>query len=646
MEDMKKYILICLLCIPVTLLTGCDDSFMNYMPKTNPTEETAFVSYDNFKTYSWGLYGIFSNNQMKQFIDVSADRLTMADGDFQANYLCKSDGSNVQNNNWQWNNITPSINADDGWNFDYIRRVNILLRNIDGSQMTDAEKDHWRSVGYFFRSYRYYDLLARYGDVPWLEDVVSDEDTDILYGPRTPRDEVAANILRDLKFAETHIKTDGDGQNTINQATVRALMSRFCLFEGTWRKYHNLAGGDTYLAECERVSEELLSKYPSIAPRYTDVWSSDDLGKVDGIILYKECLPDLIMSTFPRHERGGSQKYGLHARTIGRYLCQDGKPVSVSSQYEGKGATATMNDEFKNRDFRLYWRCIPPYKTKIGNGVAVTDENQNDWWDDSMNSKDRYYIDYMNNVVNKDDPYHQFPMRTWQPQFLSRVPMVQTSKYSWGPMRNYSGYYLYMTYSTYNEQAIQAGGRYAVSDCPIFHIEEIMLNYAEVEFELSKFNQGIADQTINKLRARAHVAPMTVADITADFDPERDPAVDPVAWEIRRERMAELMGEGFGFYDIRRWKRADYFMNQRPLGARVAADETDEYFGNGSIFIKESDVNPAASVFPEDVGRVVCVGDFMQQGKGWKDIYYLNPIPQKQLTLNDKLEQNPGWEKE
>lgn len=642
---MKKYILY-LLCIPAALLAGCDDGFLDYTPKTNPTEETAFVSYDNFRTYSWGLYGIFSNKVMKQFIDTSADRLTMADGDFQANYLSKSDGTNVQNNAWQWNNITPSMNTDDGWNFDFIRRVNVMLRNIDGSQMTAAEKDHWRSVGYFFRCYRYYDLLARYGDVPWLENVVSDEDMDILYGARTPRDEVAANILRDLQFAETHIKIDGDGQNTINQATVRALMSRFCLFEGTWRKYHSLTGAETYLNECERVSKELLQKYPSIAPRYTDVWCSDDLGKVNGMILYKECLPDLIMSTFPRHERGGSQKYGLHARTVARYLCQDGKPISVSPEYEGKGVDATVNDEFKNRDFRLYWRCIPPYKTKIGNGVAVTDANQNDWWDDSMDPKDRYYIDYMNNVVNKGDPYHQFPMRTWQPQFLSRVPMIQTSPNSWGPMRNYGGYYLYMTYSTYNETAIQAGGRYAVSDCPIFHIEEIMLNYAEVEFELGKFTQSVADQTINKLRARANVAPMTVSDITASFDPDRDPAVDPVAWEIRRERMAELLGEGFGFYDIRRWKRADYFMNQRPLGVKVAADEVNEYFGNGSIFIQASDVNPAASVFPEDVGRVVCVGDFMQQGKGWKDTYYLNPIPQYQLTLNDQLKQNAGWDKE
>ena len=36
----------------------------------------------------------------------------------------------------------------------------------------------------------------------------------------------------------------------------------------------------------------------------------------------------------------------------------------------------------------------------------------------------------------------------------------------------------------------------------------------------------------------------------------------PVLWEIRRERIIELMGEGFGFYDIRRWRMAPWFLNR------------------------------------------------------------------------------------
>lgn len=624
-------------------LTGCNNDFLEYLPKTDLTEETAFVTYDNFKTYSWGLYDIFRSNVMRQYLKEDAVTSTMVEGDVYANYLYLSNSTNTQHNNWQWNNITSTMNTDNSWDFSYIRRVNIMLRNIEKSEMKEEDRRHWRAVGLFFRAYRYYDLLARYGDVPWLEDVVSDKDEKILYGSRTPRDEVAAHILRDLKYAEENIKESGEGpnSNTINRHCVRALMSRFCLFEGTWRKYHSLGNSDTYLAECERVSKLLLDAYPSIAANYVDVWTSDDLSSLPGIILYKQFENDLIMSTFPRAERGGSYKFSMHARTVGRYLCQDGKPIATSPLYKGKGSDATVNDEFYNRDHRLYWRCIPPYKTNKTNGNPVTDANRNSWWTEGMDEKDRYFIDYMNKI---NDANHRFPIHTWQPQFLSRVPMIQTSPHSWGPMRNYGGYYFYMLYNTYNETAIQAGSQKAVTDMPIFHIEEVMLNYAEVMYERNKFNQGIADLTINKLRARANVAPMNVSDINASFDPDRDPQVDPVAWEIRRERMVELMGEGFGFYDIRRWKRGDYFLNQRPLGVRVAADEVNEYFGSGSVFVQASDVNPAASVTSDDIGRVVCVGDFVSQGKGWKDNFYLNPIPKTQLTLNTNLVQNQGWD--
>lgn len=302
---MKKRITY-LVSVFLVLFTGCNNDYLEYLPKTDLTEETAFVTYDNFRTYSWGLYSIFENEVMRQYIKPGATVNTIVEGDVYANYLYNSNSTNTQHNNWQWNNITSTMNTDDSWNFDYIRRVNIMLRNIDKSSMKEEDKKHWRSVGLFFRSYRYYDLLARYGDVPWLEDVVSDEDEALLYGPRSSRDEVAENILRDLQYAEENIKENGEGvkSNTINRGCVQALMSRFCLFEGTWRKYHKLKNSEIYLSECERVSKLLLDVYPTIASNYVDLWTSDDLSSFPGVILYKQFENDLIMSTFPRAERG------------------------------------------------------------------------------------------------------------------------------------------------------------------------------------------------------------------------------------------------------------------------------------------------------------------------------------------------------
>lgn len=85
--------------------------------------------------------------------------------------------------------------------------------------------------GIFFRAYYYSELIARFGDVPWVDRVLGDSDKEIAYGPRTPRKEVADHVLNDLIYAEEHIKEEGDGENTINVHVVRALLSRFCLLK-------------------------------------------------------------------------------------------------------------------------------------------------------------------------------------------------------------------------------------------------------------------------------------------------------------------------------------------------------------------------------------------------------------------------------
>lgn len=94
------------------------------------------------------------------------------------------------------------------------------------------------------------------------------------------------------------------------------------------------------------------------------------------------------------------------------------------------------------------------------------------------------------------------------------------------------------------------------SDKPIFKVEEAILNYAEAACELGQFDQAAADISINRLRKRAGVADMEVAKIDASFDPNRDKGnnphwsgempdyeVEPLLWEIRRERIVELMGK-------------------------------------------------------------------------------------------------------
>ncbi|MDU1906314.1 MAG: RagB/SusD family nutrient uptake outer membrane protein [Dysgonomonas sp.] len=72
--------------------------------------------------------------------------------------------------------------------------------------------------------------------------------------------------------------------------------------------------------------------------------------------------------------------------------------------------------------------------------------------------------------------------------------------------------------------------------------------------ELDHFDQAVADATINKLCVRAGIQGMVVSDTDASSDTYHDADVDLALWEIRRERCAKLVGSGFRYHDIKRWK--------------------------------------------------------------------------------------------
>jgi hypothetical protein len=194
-------------------------------------------------------------------------------------------------------------------------------------------------------------------------------------------------------------------------------------------------------------------------------------------------------------------------------------------------------------------------------------------------------------------------------------------------------------------------------------MEEILLNEAEALFELGQFTQASADETINCLRRRTSVnmPDMNIAAIDASTDPSnpadkvtpgRDISVDPVLWEIRRERTVELMGLGFGFADIRRWKKGPWFYNRPIIGVKI---DRQYYHGRKSTGEPDAErptwvknlklVNKDFTPTTGTQGYIERFDDPSKKSKGWDDAFYLFPIPKNDLSLNKELRQNPDWEK-
>ena len=631
--------------------TSCNDSFMERYPDTSLTEQTVFSNYNTFKTYAWGLYGVFTNTNILRIPGTNGAyaSATSYTSDIYAGYLMRRQGDG---NPYAFQNVSSSSSGN-GWAFSFVYRVNVMLANIDNSGMTDADKEHWRSVGYFFRAYYYSELIARFGDVPWVDRVLGDSDKEIAYGTSTPRKEVADHVLNDLIYAEEHIKEEGDGENTINVHVVRALLSRFCLFEGTWRKYHALGDEDKYFDACITYSKKLMDSYPELNSDWGEMLTSDLKG-MKGIILYKEYVEKELTNYVLTHvERTSTHNVEMPQHIIDMYLCKDGKTIHNSSEYEwSQDGDNSMNATFRNRDPRMYHTIMPPYKVKDGKGDYST-------WSYTSDPADREYIDIMGANESCSNPgigMKRLPGQNWSASLVRRVPNLQGgAQYTiegkkYGPhayVASRSGYYVWKNWDNWEENYNNA--QVNTADKPVFKIEEVLLNYAEAMFETNQFTQTIADETINKLRKRAGVADMVVAQIDGNFDPKRGKyypkgndngiLVDPVLWEIRRERIIELMGEGFGFYDVRRWRMAPWFVNMQQKGMWISKTELSSL----TLLNEMTGTSDGANGSMTE-GYIYLFNDPLKEGKGWLEKYYLYQVPLEEIALNPNLTQNPGWE--
>lgn len=680
----------CLVAVGVSM-TSCNDDYLEKYPQTSLTEQNAFQTYENFQAYMYNSYNLFTNASiLTNFSGGSYYWGGQWSSDYWSGLM-----TNRENglNPYAWQSITPTTTSG-VWNFSEIRRVNVMLSHLNDGKLTDAEKRHWRSVGYFFHSWWYMELVNRYGDIPYITNVLTDESEEA-YGPRTPRKEVADSIIARLEYAIANIgDTSKDGTNPLNADACRAALSRFLLREGTWAKYHNLnEPWQQYLEKCLVISQELMNKYPTLfkgnnynkypGAGYDEMLTSESLAGVPGVIMYKE-YNNLLMHRFSDLIHVEAHRCDGPQHTVDMFLMKNGLPINnPNSGFEG-GEGKDLYDYFNNRDPRLIVNFCPPAQGKVENSSNpdnVTTFLKWRFWkvgeklnggprviseEDSI--KFRRYIDYLGPNIHcengEGDPswgVKRLPGHNWGGSMSHSSPNITQYSQTDNYMRCWTGYYFWKNFTMWE---VGSNGYFQTSDKPIFLIEEVLLNYAEAAYELGKFDQGVADITINKLRDRVEMAHMELAKIDENFDPDRDKGtapwtrgydgatnyeVAPILWEIRRERMIELFGQGFAFYDIRRWHKAPYYVNRQPCGAW--ADATDFPYGTGKYtgeFINYNDVkaNGYAATMGTTPGKgwIYTYPSALATGKGWLDTYYLWMVPTYEITMNPELTQNPGYD--
>jgi hypothetical protein len=387
------------------------------------------------------------------------------------------------------------------------------------------------------------------------------------------------SVLADLNFAVTNA---ADATNTqfagrITKDVAQALKSRICLWEGTFRKYWALGDHQPWLQAAVTASEALINsgryaiyKTGNPSTDYYNLFIQEELKGNKEAILARRYIKDVNMQSTTRDI--SNVWPALSKNFVRSFLCTDGLPTSLSPLYKGDDS---LDAEQMNRDPRF---------TQIIATRGFSFKNNTDGTKDLMT--------------------------------LPRIPSIVTG---------------YGAIKAYSPDPAQWNINQSTLDLFIFRYAEVLLNYAEAKAELGQADQTVIDNSINKIRDRVGMTPMVIAALVKD--PKSDfPALPVLLDEIRRERRIELVGEGFRYDDLVRWKAGKLIENPETILGMKLVPAIRAQYPPTQISSIQVDANNYIRVYTNLAKRT------------WNDKLYLYPLPIDQLTLNPALApQNPGW---
>jgi len=148
----------------------------------------------------------------------------------------------------------------------------------------------------------------------------------------------------------------------------------------------------------------------------------------------------------------------------------------------------------------------------------------------------------------------------------------------------------------------------------IFRYAEILLNYAEA---LNEAQGPVADvyRYLNLVRQRNGVGLPALQSTNVNGNGYVPATKESLRERIHNERRIELCFEGHRFFDVRRWKTAELFLNKAISGMRITKSST-------GVLIYER---------------------FQVENRVFKNQNYLYPISQSNLNRAPALKQNAGY---
>lgn len=653
---MKKLNLYIVFVAALFAFYSCDD-MLNFSPELQFTDENTWTNSEAFAQGVNNFYTFLPKLQDDNFA-------------YRDNF---SDLRLAQNST---SNSTYTIPESDGsYNAYYsrLRNINYLLQNAAKYGKPDEIKQYVAEA-HFFRAYVSYLFYRDFGPGTIVKQVLNPSSSAVT-APRATREAFVDFIIEDLEAAINSSALPK--QATINNGTMngrvtigaaQALLSRVCLFEGTWHKYHT-AGGSNDVRVTALLTKGKDASLAVMNDNSYELFYNAQMGNES--YRYMFILQNTV-ATNPFGVLKSANKEYIFRNRFNEKTKQSN--TNIVHTFQAYGMSRAFVESFEDINGNL-----TPLDNRTNLHSYVKDR------DPRLSTTQVPRLSYYWNYASKRESPADFSQEAYSAQSINN---------------NTSNGYGSRKYSIDFSQLVTGDG----FDVPIIRLAEIYLNYAEIIHELTgSISAADLNLSYNKVRIRAGMP--TKATVSLD--------------DIRRERTCELYLEGFRYDDIRRWK----------LGPQLLGKNIDGlYVGPGSPFAKVNvaprtynqnatqwvallksesvDARTNVAANPDTIMCLCAPNDilnyseahnmkrFVRDGEGnivlsggnptytagtatyvksdprnaltaannngmisdegywifekaesrvFSDKYYLRPIPSAQIALNPALEQNPYW---
>jgi hypothetical protein len=464
---------------------------------------------------------------------------------------------------------TGSAGALECWGdcYERIRRANVLLNEISeyGSKFGDDWCNIRRAEVRLCRAFTYYRLIRVYGGVILRTDVsgtsggVDDGSYDAdINKARSSEADSWAYVISELKWAAQYLPDSWSSDNLgrATKATAYGLLSRMALYAGQWQ-------------EAIDAANKVKDLGAALAPDYAKVFQVD----------------------------GG----------------QDNSKEILFALYYLKGSVIHYYDEL-NRPFgddavyntTVYAEHVPT--GELADMYEFKDGTDFSWGSYTQNHADPYTDReprFKATLMYNGCPWENRTIQTYVGGSDGFVAFTQNGSTNG---HTCTGYYL-RKYLQENNTTFNTD--YSWQYDAVLRYAEVLLNKAEAYAQLNYGSYKTqALEAMNEVRTRVGLPSKTTTDA---------PDLDSFMKLLRKERCTELAGEGFRYWDLRRWKLAVNVINgQNAHGVKITKNDDGTY----------------------TYDKVACDGG---TPRIFLEKYYYFSLPTSEISNNKLCENNPYW---